>query len=71
MQLRKPASTGAMLLAAMLTTSCASAISDAGCVTYERESRGVFGADAAATPIGVKRRFLVLDDAMRATCNGR
>lgn len=51
-----------------LMMSCEGAVSDAGCAIYAENSRGLIGVDAKNTPIGVKRRVLALDDAMKAGC---
>ena len=61
-----------LIALAMSLTACAATpvSSDAGCRTYFENSRGLIGdADAPQTPLGVIRRAVVLDTAMRAACD--
>ena len=57
-----------MLILTSLTASCGTGVSDAGCKVYAEHSTGIIGADAPETPDGVKRRIIVLDDAMISAC---
>lgn len=57
-----------MLLLTSLTASCATGGYKPGCQTYAEQKRGLIGADAPATPDGVKRRVLEMDNAMTASC---
>ena len=58
------------LLAVSSLTACATpAFEDAGCSTYFRYSKGLFGSEAGDTPEPVLRRGLALNAGMRAACD--